>query len=94
MTVSPQIVKIKGGGASLLSQYYLYTGNDCLFEGNRISKLCYETSDSGGFYTGRSWIDRGNIIMGNIFSDIYNTETTHLGSPSVQAIYLDDQVRL
>ena len=63
-----------------------------MFEGNILDTLCYETSDSGGFYSGRSWIDRGNVIRGNIFRNIRNTEKTHLGYPSVQAIYLDDQV--
>lgn len=67
-------------------------GNNCLFEYNNLSGLCYEVTDSGGFYTGRSWIERGNIIRHSQFSDIRTTEKTSLGSPSVQAIYLDDQV--
>ena len=69
-----------------------FIGNDCLFENNTIDTLCYETSDSGAFYTGRNWIDRGNIIRGNTFKNVFNTEKIHLGAPSVQAIYLDDQV--
>ena len=67
-------------------------GNNCLFEYNNLSGLCYEVTDSGGFYTGRSWIERGNIIRHSQFSEIRTTEKTSLGSPSVQAIYLDDQV--
>ena len=70
----------------------LLTGNDCLFEYNSLSNLCYEVTDSGAFYSGRSWIDRGNIIRNSVFRDIQMTEKTSLGSPSVQAIYLDDQV--
>jgi len=67
-------------------------GNDCLFEYNTISGLCYEATDTGAFYTGRNWIDRGNIIRHSTFENIRMTEKTVLGAMSVQAIYLDDQV--
>ena len=67
-------------------------GNDCLFAYNNISNMCFESTDTGAFYTGRSWIHRGNVMHNNIFSHIRTTEHTVLGSPSVQAIYLDDQV--
>jgi len=67
-------------------------GNDCLFTENFFSNLCYEVSDSGAFYTGRSWIDRGNVLRDNIFENIYMKEPVHLGWPSVQAVYLDDQM--
>ncbi|CAI8007342.1 hypothetical protein GBAR_LOCUS5158 [Geodia barretti] len=67
-------------------------GNDCLFEFNSLSDLCYEVTDSGAFYTGRSWIDRGNVIRHSTFTNIATTEKVYLGSPSVQAIYLDDQM--
>ena len=70
-----------------------FAGNDCLFEFNFLSDLCYEVTDSGAFYTGRSWIDRGNIIRHSIFTNIVTTEKVYLGSASVQAIYLDDQVQ-
>ena len=66
-------------------------GNDCRFEYNSLSDLCYEVTDSGAFYTGRSWIDRGNVILHSTFKNIVTTEKVYLGSPSVQAIYLDDQ---
>ena len=67
-------------------------GNDCLFEYNFLSDLCYEVTDSGAFYSGRSWIDRGNVIQHSTFKNIITTERVYLGYPSVQAIYLDDQV--
>ena len=57
-----------------------------------LSDLCYEVTDSGAFYSGRSWIDRGNIVRHSVFSHIVTTEKVYLGYPSVQAIYLDDQV--
>jgi len=63
-----------------------------MFTTNHLKDLCFESTDCGAFYTGRSWIDRGNILRGNIFQDIYDTEKISLGWPSVQAVYLDDQM--
>ena len=77
----------------LPSSLFTFAGNDCLFEYNSLSDLCYEVTDSGAFYSGRSWIDRGNIIQHSVFKNIVTTEKVYLGYPSVQAIYLDDQVR-
>ena len=71
---------------------HIFPGNDCIFEYNNLHDLCYEVTDSGAFYTGRSWIHRGNVIRYSHFANIQTTEKTYLGSPSVQAIYLDDQV--
>jgi len=58
-------------------------GNNNLFVGNTFDTLCYEVSDSGAWYTppelaanvcergcryaGRSWIQRGNVIMSNVY---------------------------
>eukprot|EP00731_Ephydatia_muelleri_P030116 Em0021g639a len=67
-------------------------GNDCIFSGNVLRDLCYEVTDSGAFYSGRSWISGGNIVANNVFMNIITTEKVYLGSPSVQAIYLDDQM--
>ena len=75
-----------------MSIIVLLIGNDCLFEYNHIANLCYEATDSGAFYTGRSWIDRGNIVRNSLFENIRMIEKTVLGAMSVQAIYLDDQV--
>jgi hypothetical protein len=62
-----------------------------LFENNTFDTLLYEATDSGAFYTGRSWTARGNVVRGNTFRNIRSTEATTLGYPSVQAIYLDDE---
>ena len=72
---------------------FIVTGNDCIFEYIHIANLCYEATDTGAFYTGRSWIDRGNIVRFSLFENIRMTEKTVLGAMSVQAIYLDDQVK-
>ena len=53
-----------------------HVGNDCVFEYNKLSYLCYEVTDSGGFYSGCSWIDRGNIIRHSTFNCIVTTEKT------------------
>jgi hypothetical protein len=62
-----------------------------IFENNTFDTLLYEATDSGAFYTGRSWTARGNVVRGNTFRNIRATEMTALGAPSVQAIYLDDE---
>jgi hypothetical protein len=62
-----------------------------LFEGNVFDTLLYEATDSGAFYTGRSWTQRGNVVRGNTFRRIRATEATTRGYPSVQAIYLGAQ---
>jgi hypothetical protein len=67
-------------------------GNDNLFEGNTFKDLCFEATDSGAWYAGRSWIMRGNVLLNNTFVDILNHERMTLGWPSVQAIYLDDEL--
>jgi hypothetical protein len=62
-----------------------------LIEGNTFDTLLYEATDSGAFYVGYSWTNRGNVVRGNTFRNIRATEKTTLGYPSVQAIYLDDE---
>ena len=65
-------------------------GNDCIFEGNLLRDLAYESTDTGGFTTGRSWVRRGNVIANNRFERVKNTEGMSLGYPQVMGIYLDD----
>lgn len=67
-------------------------GNDCIFEYNTIKRVLYESDDSGAWYSGRSWAKRGSIIRFNHFESIRTRESVFLGSPSVQAIYFDDQL--
>ncbi len=52
-----------------------------LFEGNVFDTLLYEATDSGAFYFGRSWTQRGNVLRGNTFKNIRATEATTLGYP-------------
>jgi hypothetical protein len=52
-----------------------------LFEGNTFDTLLYEATDSGAFYVGRSWTQRGNVVRGNTFRNIRATEKTTLGYP-------------
>lgn len=71
-------------------------GNDCIFESNVIEHTNYECDDSGSFYTcgqqGTAFINRGNVLRNNTFRRIRQEDKTFLGYPSVQAIYLDDQM--
>jgi hypothetical protein len=66
-------------------------GNNLLFGYNNLSHLCYEVRDSGAFYIGRSWVNRGVVLLQNRFSEIAALEPTFLGASSVQAMYFDDQ---
>lgn len=92
MEVLPGALCSDWGFSLLLVCLCTCPGNDCLFAYNNITDMCYESTDTGAFYTGYSWIRRGNIIRNNYFGHIRATEKTALGFPSVQAIYLDDQV--
>jgi hypothetical protein len=71
-------------------------GNDCVFESNTIEHTNYECDDSGSFYTcgqgGTAFVNRGNILRNTTFRRVRQEDTTFLGYPSVQAIYLDDQM--
>ena len=67
-------------------------GNECLFEENYLHDLCYEVRDSGAFYVGRSWSERGNIVRNNAFENIVLSPETVHGTNEVSAIYLDDQI--
>lgn len=63
-----------------------------VFEYNVIERVAYEVDDAGAFYTGRSWVQRGNVVQHNYFRSIRTRVPVYLGSPSVQGLYLDDQV--
>jgi parallel beta-helix repeat protein len=67
-------------------------GNDNLFEFNRISHMSYECTDTGAFYVGRSWAQRGNVARYNHFDTIRPTERLAQKSCSQNAFYLDDQM--
>jgi len=69
-------------------------GNNLLLEYNNLYHLCYETSDAGAFYTGRSWTNWGNVLQHNTF-ELVRVEENMGGvgtTEQVQAIYLDDQM--
>ena len=69
-------------------------GNDNVFEFNHIEHVCSETDDSGAFYScgqgGTAYINRGNIVRGNVFEHVRMVDAIHLGNPVVQGVYLDD----
>jgi hypothetical protein len=64
-------------------------GANCTFEDNDLHDLCQGTADAGGFYAGRTWANRGNVVRRNKFRRFYQTEKM-AQSTSVNGIYLDD----
>jgi len=64
----------------------LFSGNNHLIAYNEIRDVCQLTSDAGAIYAGQSWSFRGNVIEYNYLHEI----ASHLGSPDVNGIYLDD----
>lgn len=85
-----------GGGneAVCASDDAICGGNDNLFEGNLIEHVCYETDDSGAFYScgqqGTSYVQRGNVIRNNTFRHVRMRDEINLGNPVISAVYLDD----
>ena len=67
-------------------------GNENLFEGNHLHDLCYETTDSGAFYVGQSWSQRGNIVRNNVIENVRKLQASDHGTPNIRGIYLDDQL--
>lgn len=68
------------------------SGNNHLFSNNVVHDVCFEATDSGAWYMGRSWITRGTVIVGNTFTRVRTTEIVYLGYPIVNGVYLDDQL--
>jgi hypothetical protein len=68
------------------------SGNDAHFDTLVIEDVAWEVSDSGAFYSGYSWVKRGNSVTNSLFRDIVNVERIYNGYPSVQGVYLDDQM--
>ena len=64
-------------------------GNNLTVEGNKISNVCWDCSDAGAIYasTATSAINRGNVIRGNVISDVKNK----IGTGGIWGIYLDNR---
>ena len=67
-------------------------GNNNVFEYNSILEASYECTDTGSFYIGRSWSQRGNIVRFNTFNKVRPLEKLAQKSCSQNAFYLDDQM--
>lgn len=65
----------------------LYFGCNLLMRSNEVYRVCGGSKDCGAFYTGRSWMLRGNKIVGNYIHDVIG-----LGGAPTRTIYLDDSV--
>ena len=66
-------------------------GNNMYFSQNTLHDLIFGSRDSGAFYTGRSWVHRGNYLTNNTFYNIRTIEPTYAGSTLVVAMYFDDE---
>ncbi|HOX27547.1 MAG TPA: right-handed parallel beta-helix repeat-containing protein [bacterium] len=67
----------------------LLNGNDHTIEYNEVHDINWETNDVGGFYLGRDWTERGNVVRYNFFHHIH---AMNGGMPGVDSntVYLDD----
>ena len=59
--------------------------------------MTLQVTDSGAWYSGRSWTARGNVLRDNVFADIRRTAPVNTrgeaGPPlPVTAVYFDDQL--
>ena len=78
----------------------ILSGNENVIEYNELHHLCFEGADNGGYYMGRDWTQRGNLLRYNKFHDIYGygladepdaEGVCHYDSPLwAWAVYLDD----
>jgi hypothetical protein len=65
----------------------IFSGNENLFQWNKISGFCKKASDAGAIYAGRDWSYRGNLVKNNY---IFNIQS-EVGS-DVHGVYFDDVV--
>ena len=82
----------KGENDTATSPDEICGGNDNIFQSNLVEHVCYETDDSGAFYScgqeATSYVQRGNIIRGNTFRHVRMRDEIHLGNPVVQGVRL------
>ena len=65
----------------------LFFGCDLLMQSNEVYRTNCETKDCGAFYSGRSWMLRGNRILDNFFHDVIGLRGAY-----TRTIYLDDSM--
>lgn len=70
----------------------LGSSNNAVFENNSVVNFVFGSRDAGAFYSGRSWVHRGNVLNKNTFINCYKVEPTFLGSTLVVAMYWDDEL--
>lgn len=71
-------------------------GVDNVFEYNHLDYCSFESSDTGAFYScgqqATAFVNPGNHLRHNLFTNIANTEGSGVQGITVQAVYLDDQM--
>ena len=63
----------------------LFFGCEHFLASNDVARVCNDSNDCGAFYSGQSWLHRGNRIIGNRFHDIIGR-----GGKYTRTIYIDD----
>jgi hypothetical protein len=71
-------------------------GNEHVIRRNKISNVVTEADDAGAIYAGRDWTERGNLIEGNLITNVgmpASPVASQLERPRVvvSGVYLDDQ---
>ena len=56
-----------------------------------MAHVGFETADAGAWYSGRTWVHRGNVIRHNTFRDIAQHEVMNQDEVTV-GVYCDDQL--
>ena len=65
----------------------LYFGCNLAMRSNEVYRVCRGSKDCGAFYSGRSWMLRGNRIEGNYIHDVIG-----LDGAMTRTVYLDDSI--
>ena len=65
------------------------SGNDNIIQGNEIYDVCKFANDAAAVYMGRSWVNRGNKVVGNYIHDI-NPDPVWAKTIGVNAVFADD----
>ena len=65
----------------------LYFGCNLTMRSNEVYRVCRGSKDCGAFYSGRSWMLRGNRIADNYIHDVIG-----LNGAFTRTIYLDDSI--
>ena len=64
-----------------------FSGVNNVISYNEVYDVCKEVDDAGAIYVGRTWVDRGNMIINNYIHDL---RPSVMSDNTVAGIFLDD----